>query len=110
MAHGVARLSPHYCCDHMRLWSLGQPEALFWHTNVFCVPDPNYQIEQDGQQPKGGEAASMATAKLASLTGNALQVMQSQIRRVQAIIRSAAGRQTTSCSGGVLQRTPAATR
>ena len=54
MAHGIARMSPSYCCDHMRLWSLGQPEALFWHNAVLCVPDPDYQTEQDGRQPKGG--------------------------------------------------------
>ena len=27
MAHGVARLSPHYCCDRQRLRTLGQSEA-----------------------------------------------------------------------------------
>ena len=52
MAHGIARLSPHYCCDYMRLWSIGQPEALFWHHNLMCVPDPDYQPYQDSQ-PKG---------------------------------------------------------
>ncbi len=27
MAHGVARLSRHYCCDAMRFRSLGRTEA-----------------------------------------------------------------------------------
>lgn len=27
MAHGVARLSPHYCCDGMRFRTLGRSEA-----------------------------------------------------------------------------------
>ena len=35
MAHGIARLSPNYCCDKMRFWSIGQQEAVFWHHNVF---------------------------------------------------------------------------
>ena len=55
MAHGIARLSPHYCCDHMRLWSLGQPEALFWHRTVFSVMDPDYQPDRDGL-PRGESA------------------------------------------------------
>lgn len=30
MANGIARLSPHYCCDPMRWWSLGYSEAQWW--------------------------------------------------------------------------------
>ena len=56
MAHGVARLSPHYCCDRMRLWSLPWPEALFWHWNVLAVQDPGFQPDGDGQ-PKGAAHA-----------------------------------------------------
>jgi hypothetical protein len=32
MAHGVARLSPHYCCDAQRFRTLGQTEA------EWCAP------------------------------------------------------------------------
>jgi hypothetical protein len=34
MAHGVARLSPHYCCDVMRWRALGWFEAAWWHSRV----------------------------------------------------------------------------
>jgi hypothetical protein len=37
MAHGVARLSPHYCCDAMRWRSLGSSEAAFWQRHVLSV-------------------------------------------------------------------------
>lgn len=30
MANSIARLSPHYCCDMMRWWSLGYSEAQWW--------------------------------------------------------------------------------
>ena len=34
MGHGVARLSPRYCCDAMRWRSLGWYEAAWWHVHV----------------------------------------------------------------------------
>jgi hypothetical protein len=49
MAHGIARLSPHYCCDRMRIWTIGRPEAHFWHHNLLSVPDPRFLPENDGQ-------------------------------------------------------------
>ena len=48
MAHGIARLSPNYCCDAMRFWSIGQTEAYFWHHKVFSVTDPRHVPERDG--------------------------------------------------------------
>lgn len=42
MAHGIARMSPNYCCDAMRFWSLGRTEAHFWHHNVLSVQDPSH--------------------------------------------------------------------
>lgn len=35
MAHGIARLSPNYCCDHMRWRSLGLYEAQVWQRHIF---------------------------------------------------------------------------
>lgn len=49
MAHGIARLSPNYCCDAMRFWSIGQTEAYFWHHNVLSEADPRYMPERDGE-------------------------------------------------------------
>ncbi len=49
MAHGLARLSPKYCCDKMRFWGLGRPEAHFWHHNLILVPDSAFSSERDGQ-------------------------------------------------------------
>ena len=49
MAHGIARLSPNYCCDAMRFWSIGQTEAYFWHHKVFSVTDPRHVPERDGE-------------------------------------------------------------
>eukprot|EP00727_Mastigamoeba_balamuthi_P009470 m51a1_g5145 hypothetical protein (322) ;mRNA; r:32725-33978 len=37
MAHGIARLSPKYCRDKMRFWSLGSSEARWWADNVLAV-------------------------------------------------------------------------
>ena len=49
MAHGLARLSPKYCCDKMRFWTIGRPEALFWHRNLITVPDTNFLPDGDWQ-------------------------------------------------------------
>ncbi|KAL4858574.1 hypothetical protein ACK3TF_001528 [Chlorella vulgaris] len=42
MAHGIARLSPNYCCDRMRFRSIGLDEAMVWHRYVLPVADPRY--------------------------------------------------------------------
>lgn len=34
MAHGIARLSPRYCCDGMRLRSMGLYEAQVWDRHI----------------------------------------------------------------------------
>ena len=54
MAHGIARLSPNYCCDSMRFWSIGQTEAYFWHHNVLSVADRRHLPERD--EAPGGES------------------------------------------------------
>jgi len=40
MAHGIARLSPKYCLDHMRWKSLGRTEAEFWSDHIL-----SYHVE-----------------------------------------------------------------
>ena len=50
MAHGIARLSPNYCCDAMRFWSVGRTEAHFWHQTVLSVADPSHLPEHDGTE------------------------------------------------------------
>uniref|UniRef100_A0A1D2A2B6 Endonuclease/exonuclease/phosphatase domain-containing protein n=1 Tax=Auxenochlorella protothecoides TaxID=3075 RepID=A0A1D2A2B6_AUXPR len=42
MAHGVARLSPSYCCDRMRFRFLGSTEGEVWQDKILSVPDPRY--------------------------------------------------------------------
>jgi hypothetical protein len=37
MGHGVARLSPYHCTDHLRWGTLGQSEAAFWQQHLFDV-------------------------------------------------------------------------
>ena len=49
MAHGIARLSPNYCCDSMRFWSFGQTEAYFWDHSVLSFTDPRHMPERDGE-------------------------------------------------------------
>lgn len=39
MGHGVARLSPNYCCDPMRWRSLGSSEARYWSDHVLAVKE-----------------------------------------------------------------------
>lgn len=48
MAHGIARLSPDFCRDKMRFWTLGQSEGSWFQHNVLDMPDPRYPIENDG--------------------------------------------------------------
>jgi hypothetical protein len=35
MAHGIARLSPRFCCDRMRVCSVGRYEAEVWDQHIF---------------------------------------------------------------------------
>lgn len=37
MAHGLARFSPRFCTDHLRLRSIGYSEAAWWHHHLFEV-------------------------------------------------------------------------
>mmetsp|Transcript_8371 Transcript_8371/g.25104 ORF Transcript_8371/g.25104 Transcript_8371/m.25104 type:complete len:379 (+) Transcript_8371:2625-3761(+) len=53
MAHGVARLSPHYCCDVMRWRSLGSSEAQWWDRYVLSASDNAWQPVSD--QVRGQE-------------------------------------------------------
>jgi len=39
MAHGIARLSPSYCCDHLRWRSLGQSESQWWQWHLWDFHD-----------------------------------------------------------------------
>ena len=39
MAHGIARLHPSYCCDHLRWRSIGQTEAEWWQSRLFDFYD-----------------------------------------------------------------------
>ena len=56
MAHGIARLSPKFCKDKMRFWSIGQSEAQFWDKAVFQVVDPDTIPEQDSNWQQRAQA------------------------------------------------------
>lgn len=45
MAHGIARLSPNYCCDRMRWLSVGRDEAAVWEHSVLSMRDSRYDPE-----------------------------------------------------------------
>lgn len=45
MAHGIARLSPLYCSDRLRLLSLGYSEAQWWQKNIFDQAFPHTQTD-----------------------------------------------------------------
>lgn len=47
MAHGIVRFSRNYCCDRMRLLSLGSDEAVMWERNVLNVQDQRYLPSND---------------------------------------------------------------
>ena len=48
MAHGIARFSPHYCCDRMRFLSVGSDEAVVWERWVLSyAADAKYLLEND---------------------------------------------------------------
>lgn len=54
MAHGIARLSPKYCCDMLRFFSIGYSESAWWKYHIFDVLDiscdspscPNPRLER----------------------------------------------------------------
>ena len=49
MGHGIARLSPNFCCDKMRFWSIGQSEAAVWDDLIFQQNDPHYLTTPNSQ-------------------------------------------------------------
>jgi hypothetical protein len=51
MAHGIARLSRHYCCDHLRWTSFGYSEAEWWENNLFSTVS-------NAEQPRNNEVIS----------------------------------------------------
>lgn len=63
MGHGIARLSPSFCCDQMRFRSLGLTEAEFWERNVISQPDPRFQPDRDGNPVgvAGAESSAVVT-------------------------------------------------
>lgn len=60
MAHGIARLSPHYCTDHMRYRSIGMDEAAVWHRHVLPVLDPRYALGS-GSGSAGSRRSTLAS-------------------------------------------------
>jgi len=50
MAMGIARLSPKYCRDRMRLRSIGKDEAVVWEQHILSVRDPRYEPSEDGKR------------------------------------------------------------
>ena len=48
MAHGIARFSPDFCRDRMRLLSLGQSEGGWFQRTVLDVSDPRFLPTDDG--------------------------------------------------------------
>lgn len=49
MAHGIARLSPNFCRDRMRLLTLGQSEGGWFERNVLDEADPRFLPKNDEQ-------------------------------------------------------------
>ncbi|KAL4422229.1 hypothetical protein ABPG77_009704 [Micractinium sp. CCAP 211/92] len=71
MAHGIARLSPSYCCDHMRFRSIGMDEAVVWHRHVLPVADPRYAPDSSsGSDATRPSAGSAGPASGVSVSGN----------------------------------------
>jgi hypothetical protein len=64
MAHGIARLSPNYCCDRMRFLSVGRDEAVIWERSVLSVRDPRYDFVGD---------ASMTESEIAPVNAQLLR-------------------------------------
>ena len=50
MAHGIARLSPTYCCDRMRFLSFGNDEAVMWERYVLSITDVAFHPSTDGDR------------------------------------------------------------
>ncbi|KAI3428040.1 hypothetical protein D9Q98_006426 [Chlorella vulgaris] len=63
MAHGIARLSPNYCCDRMRFRSIGLDEAMVWHRYVLPVTDLRYTASSAhcGTSASAGLSATSAS-------------------------------------------------
>lgn len=57
MGHGIARLSPSFCCDRMRFRNLGSTEAAFWDRNIIQQPDAAFLPDRDGQSRNAEEQA-----------------------------------------------------
>ena len=57
LANGVARLSPYYCCDRMRWWTLGWFEAEVWDQCVLQCKG-----ECASSVGRGGSVGSVCTA------------------------------------------------
>lgn len=60
MGHGIARLSPNYCCDQLRFRNLGFTEAQVWDKYVLQQRDQQYLIENDGK-PHASVSGQMNT-------------------------------------------------
>lgn len=55
MGHGIARLSPHYCCDSLRWRSLGMEEGVVWEKYVLACRDDAYHPDNDDNKMKEKE-------------------------------------------------------
>ena len=64
MGHGIARLSPSFCCDRMRFRNLGSTEATFWDRNIVQQPDTRYLPEADEQRRNINEESSSFNSQL----------------------------------------------
>ena len=64
MAHGIARLSPNYCCDRMRFLTVGRDEGVMWERAVLAQHDPRYDPTRD--QDRTASNSTRTTAVLDS--------------------------------------------
>lgn len=58
MAHGIARLSPNYCCDRMRFLTLGRDEGVIWERAVLAQHDQRYNPANDADRTAAAAASS----------------------------------------------------
>ena len=65
MAHGIARLSPNFCCDKMRFRNLGRTEAQFWEDAVLAQADKKYSAKFDGKAEQDNAREEMPLTELA---------------------------------------------
>ena len=56
MAHGIARLSPAYCCDRMRFLSFGSDEAVMWERYVLSMTDLAFHPSNDHSKDQDQES------------------------------------------------------